>query len=124
MYGILGTVHCLLFQDDMKVNKDDKGRWKITKCFRRYVPVLFTYLSLLRLGNCPVTSGSLSNDDCDVNENDEKAIGGIVKTTTLHVHHTFLYISLPSLHDYDVKMPNFTFCGGREHKTTTFFFFS
>ena len=36
----------------------------------------------------------------------------------------FLYISLPSLHDYDVKMPNFTFCGGREHKTTTLFFFS
>ena len=36
----------------------------------------------------------------------------------------FLYISLPSLHDYDVKIPNFTFCGGREHKTTTFFFYS
>ena len=30
----------------------------------------------------------------------------------------------PSLHDYDVKVPNFTFCGGRKHKTTTFFFFS
>ena len=28
----------------------------------------------------------------------------------------------PSLHDYDVKMPNFTFCGGRKHKTTFFFF--
>ena len=28
---------------------------------------------------------------------------------------------LPSLHDYDVKMPNFTFCGGHEHKTTIFF---
>ena len=46
----------------------------------------------------------------------------IGKTTTLHVHRTFLYISLPSLHDYDVKFPNFTFCGGREHKTTSFFF--
>ena len=33
----------------------------------------------------------------------------IEKITTLHVQHT-LYISLPSLHDYDVKMPNFTFC--------------
>ena len=31
-------------------------------------------------------------------------------------------ISLASLHDYDVKIPNFTFCGGREHKTTTFVF--
>ena len=36
----------------------------------------------------------------------------------------FLYISLPSLHDYNVKLPNFTFCRGREQKTTTFFFFS
>ena len=45
-------------------------------------------------------------------------------TTTLHVHQAFLYISLPSLHDYDVKMPNFTFCGGHEHKATTLFFYS
>ena len=28
------------------------------------------------------------------------------------------------LHDYDVKMPNFTICWEREHKTTTFLFFS
>ena len=27
----------------------------------------------------------------------------------------FLYISLPSLHDYVVKRPNFTFFGGREY---------
>ena len=67
---------------------------------------------------------SLSNDDGDVNENGIKAIGYIGKTTTLHAHHAFLYISLPSLHDYDVNMPNFTFCGGREDKATTFFFFS
>ena len=44
----------------------------------------------------------------------------------LHVHHAFLYISLPSLHDYNVEVPqaNFMFCGGREHTTTTFFFLS
>ena len=35
----------------------------------------------------------------------------------------FFYISLPSLHNYDVKMPNVTFCGGREHKKTISFFF-
>ena len=46
------------------------------------------------------------------------------KTTTLHLHHAFLYISLPSFHDYNVKLPNFTFCSEREQKTTTFFFFS
>ena len=49
-----------------------------------------------------VLIGSLSN------ENGKKAIGLDMtsKTTTLHVHHSFLYISLPSLHDYDVELPN------------------
>ena len=63
-------------------------------------------------GNVPIIlilRGSLSNDDGDVNKNGKKAIGR---------RH------LPSLYDYDVKMPNFTFCRGHEHKTTTFFFFS
>ena len=32
------------------------------------------------------------------------------KTATLHVHHAFLYISLTLLHDYNVKVPKFTFC--------------
>ena len=40
------------------------------------------------------------------------------------MHHAFLYISLQSQQDNDVKMPNFTFCGEREHKTSTLFFFS
>ena len=45
------------------------------------------------------------------------------QTTTLHVHHAFpLYISWPSLHDYDVKMPSFTFYGERKQATTNFFF--
>ena len=35
-------------------------------------------------------------------------------------HHTFLYISLSSLHDYVVKMPNFTFCGGRKQGMAKF----
>ena len=29
-----------------------------------------------------------------------------------------------ALHDYNVKMPNFTFCGGRKRATTKFFFLS
>ena len=29
-----------------------------------------------------------------------------------------------SLQDYDVKMPSFTFCGARDHKAMSFFFFS
>ena len=43
-------------------------------------------------------------------------------TTTLHVHLAFLYISLPSLRDYDGKMPNFTFYGGRKQATAKFSF--
>ena len=56
-----------------------------------------------------VTLGTLRSNDADGNENVKKTIGLINKTTTLHVHHTFLYISFLFLHDYDVKMPNFAF---------------
>ena len=66
-----------------------------------------------------IVGGSWCNDDGSDNENGEKkAIVEISKTTTLHVHHAFLSISLPSLHDYHVKLLNFTFYGGRKHKTT------
>ena len=64
--------------------------------------------------NPPIPMGSFSNDDGDGKQDVKKAIGSLRKTTTLHVHHAFLYISLPSLHDYDVKMPNCKFCGGRK----------
>ena len=57
-------------------------------------------------------------------ENVKKAIGLLSKTTSLQVHHAFLYFSLPLLHDYAVEMPNFLFCGGREPKARTFLFFS
>ena len=43
------------------------------------------------------------------------------KTTTLHVHHVH-YISLPSLHDNDVKFPQVAFYGEPKHKTKTFSF--
>ena len=33
----------------------------------------------------------------------QKTIGLMSKTTSLHVHHDFLYISLSFLHKYDVK---------------------
>ena len=68
------------------------------------------------------TTGSFSNDAGDGNENVKKATGLLSKTTTLHVHHAFLYISLPSLYDYDVKMPNCKFYGGRKQATTNLFF--
>ena len=51
------------------------------------------------------------------NENVKKAIGLITKTTILNVHHALLYISLPSLHDCDVKMPNFKLYRGSTQAT-------
>ena len=51
----------------------------------------------------------------------QNTIGLISKTTISHVHHTFLYISFPFLHDCDVKMPNFAFYGGRKQATTKFY---
>ena len=63
--------------------------------------------------------GSFSNDDCDGNQNVKKAISLLRET---YVHHASLYISLPSLHDYDVKMPNCTFyVQGRKQATTNLF---
>ena len=51
------------------------------------------------------------------------------KAVGLHYHnnnfardHAFLYISLPSLHDYNEKMPNFMFYGGRKQATMKFSF--
>ena len=66
--------------------------------------------------------GSFSNDVGDGSKNFKKAIGLISKTATLLVQHTFLDISLPSLHDYGVKIPNLTFYGGRKQATTNFSF--
>ena len=69
-----------------------------------------------------MTLGTLRYDDGDGDgdENVKKAIGLISKKTILHVHRSFLYITLPSLYDYYVKMPNFTLYRGRTQATTKF----
>ena len=38
----------------------------------------------------------------------------------LHVHHTFSTFLWRPLRNYDVKLPNATFYGGREHTTANF----
>ena len=43
------------------------------------------------------------------------------KTTTLHVQHAFLCISLLSLHNYDVKWPDFKFIWVRERQADKFY---
>ena len=51
----------------------------------------------------------------------QKTISLMSKTTALHVHYAFLYISLPSLHNYDVKCPNFKFTWERERQGDKFY---
>ena len=46
----------------------------------------------------------------------------ISKITTLYVHQAFLYIFLPFLRDYDVKIPNFVFYGERKQAMTKWYF--
>ena len=70
---------------------------------------IFGINELTRVLNRPEIIGTLRLGDGDGNESVIRAIGLISKTTTLHVHHTFLYISLPFLRDYDVQMLNFMF---------------
>ena len=65
---------------------------------------------------------SLRSDDGDGNENGKKAIDRfrLAKQQLCTCITLFLYISLLSLHGFNVKVPNFSFCRGREQKTTTF----
>ena len=53
--------------------------------------------------------GSLNNYEGDGNEDGKKAIGLDKQNNNFARASRFLYISLPSLYDYNVKMPNFTF---------------
>ena len=85
------------------------------------VPTLYAELSNNNIDTVfPRIIGTLRSDDGDGNGNATKAIGLISKTTSLHVHHAFLYIFLPSLHDYDVKILNFTMYRGSTQATTRF----
>ena len=44
------------------------------------------------------------------------------QNNNLHVHHAFLNIYLPFLHNYDEKMANFAVCGERKQATMKFYF--
>ena len=67
---------------------------------------------------------NLPSDDATATRTSKITIGLVDKTTATHVHLTFLYISLPFLHDYHVKLPDYNFQGGRKRATTKFYSFS
>ena len=59
---------------------------------------------------------SLSNEDEDGKENGEKTVlFRLAKQQLCTCITLFLYISLPSFLDYNVKVPKFRFCRGWEH---------
>lgn len=64
----------------------------------------------------------MSNIDGKGNEGGKKSNRDVKQTTTLLVHHTFR-VYFFALHDYDVKLPSFTFYVERKIKTTIFIFF-
>ena len=66
--------------------------------------------------------GTLRSNDADGNGNVKKPKGLINKTTNLHVHHAFIYISFLFLHDFEVKMPNFAFYVGCKQASKKFYF--
>ena len=84
--------------------------------------------NLLGVRNINVNASirSLSSDDVDGNENGKKAIGldqqnnNVARASRFFV----LFLAVVAHDDYIMKVPNFTFCLGQEHNTTTFFFFS
>ena len=66
--------------------------------------------------------GSFSNHDGDGNENAEKS-NGFVKPNNNFARASRLFVHFfASLHDYNVKMPDFTLYGGRKQATTNFSF--
>ena len=72
-----------------------------------------------------VVIGNSSNDDGDGIENGKKSIGLDWQNNNFARASRFfvLFLAVVAHDDYIVKAPNFTFCRGWEHKTTTFFFF-
>ena len=83
-------------------------------CFRR-ISVFFSAAPWETLRNTDIcfprnqSLASLSDDDGYGNENGNKAVGLDKQNNNFARVSRILYISLSSLHDYDVKLPNCTF---------------
>ena len=69
-------------------------------------------------------TATLRSNDADGNDNVQKTIGLLKKTTTLHVRHAFFFFTFlcPFLHDYNVKILNFAFYGERNQSATELYF--
>ena len=63
----------------------------------------------------------VSNDHDDVSENGKKAIGLDWQNNSSAPASRFFVHFFVVIASYDVRLPNFTFCGGREHNDVLFF---
>ena len=88
----------------------------------RALAVYFTEIKCESAREWFLTVGTLRYDDTTATRTSKTTIGLAGKTTTLQVHLTYLYISLPFLRDYDVKIPNFVFYGERKQAMTKLYF--
>ena len=85
----------------------------------------FFYRIKISIGYSLIWSLSNNDDNDDVNENGKKAKGlDQQNNNSARAPRFFVHFFAVTARLKDVKRPNFTFCGGREHKTTTSFFFS
>ena len=99
-------VSCSLLFFEMTAEMNEIITWE-TFLPRRY----------LKKGVVSVMGSFLSNDNGKKNRWKSKI-------TSLHVHRLLLYISLPSSHNFDVKLPNFSFYVKRELSNDFSFSFS
>ena len=101
--------------------KREKPLWE-TLCFAIDHEYVHSCDAYVKMSNDITFSCFARNIWLNGNKNVKKDL--ISKTTTLQVHHTFLYISLPFLHHYSIVMPNFMFYGECKQATTKFLFLS
>ena len=77
-------------------------------CFAYKTYCFFDVLVAVRVvrSQSPPLIGTLRSDDATAMRTSKIRIDLVDKTTALHVHLTFLYISLLFLHGYDMKLPD------------------
>ena len=114
----LVILHETIRNDDFQRNAARQHCCDIVSNGDNIVP---TYQRCRLCESSPVTSPLWNYDGAGGNGHVQKAIGLISKTTTLHMRHAFLYISLPSLHNYDVKWLKFRFTWERKRQGDKFY---
>ena len=92
----------------VNVKVEPHSTFTFTRTFQT-LPLFYERAYILRAHAHNTRQGTLRSDDATATGTSKITIGLEDKTIALHMHLTFWYISLPFLHDYDVKLPDFTF---------------